>query len=152
MRPHSDWNSARVRSYVQHVALAGLAPTAGRKGSEHLARRAGRSRMSVVVARSQCECLQTSCRSAVTAASHSTQPAPCAMAVAYASSVCSGRTMEDPRCAMAKSWGARGSAQPRMARRAPSTAVFRAAQAPGATPAGQRPEKGNIASFHLSRS
>ena len=74
--PRSDLNSATVSSLVRHSARAARTTrprssiSAGRNGSTHVAA-SGVTRMSVVVARSFCECRQTSARSFVNVTSHS---------------------------------------------------------------------------------
>ena len=55
--PHRVLNSARVKSVVQHFAVAGDPAEAGLNGTEHFAASSGWSlRMLVVVWRSQSEC------------------------------------------------------------------------------------------------
>ena len=99
--PQRVLNSARVMSDVQHVAEASASAEllAGENGLVHLEARSV-TRMLVVVCRSHCEWRQTSSPSWVTATSHSTMPAPIAMAATYASCVCSGNIMHAPRWPM----------------------------------------------------
>ena len=74
-------NSASVSSLVRHSAraarctLPSARKRAGSNGSTQV-RASGVSKMSVVVARSFCECRQTSTKSLVNVTSHSSMPAP----------------------------------------------------------------------------